>query len=270
MVAPPSQGMVCPVRYEPAREDRKMVSPAASSIRPQRFMGKLAVTCRSLLLGGEERCRHLRLEGSRRDDVDVDVLGHEIAGELRGKLAETRLRGDVGVVHEPTRLEAVDRRDVDDRRPFVGARRGADFRQQLLDQEERTLDVEVDHPVPSLLREIVDGQAPSEPGVVDEDMQGVFALAEGVGEGVATGDVANVARDRRAVAMLAQSSLRLRTGVDLARGDVDACAGPDQPLGDHQANAARAAGDQRDLAAYAEEMFVERAHANHPALRRNR
>ena len=172
VIAPPSQGMVCPVRYEPAREDRKMVNPAASSIRPQRFMGKLAVTCRSCSSVAKSGAVHLRLERSGRDDVDVDVLVHEVARELRGKLAETRLRGNVRVVHEATRLQAVDRRDVDDGRPFVGARRGADLRQKLLDQEEGTLDVEVDHPVPSLLREVVDRQAPSEPGVVDQGCAG--------------------------------------------------------------------------------------------------
>ncbi len=129
------------------------------------------------------------------------------------------------------------------------------------DEKERALHVQIDNAVPGLFGELVDGQAPGQAGVVDQHVQPPFALGDGFRQRFAAGDVAQIAGDRGAVAELAQAALGFRAGILLARRDVDAGAGAHQPLGDHQADAPGAAGHQRHLAANAEQMLVEVAHA---------
>src|SRR6185369_955547 len=96
---------------------------------------------------------------------------------------------------------------------------------------------------------------PVRAGVVDEDVQGLLVCRQRVGDGATAGLGAAVARQRDALALLREAGGDLVADLLLSRRNVDLRAGVDEAFGDHEADAARAARNERHLAANVEEVL---------------
>ena len=118
---------------------------------------------------------------------------------------------------------------------------------QGLGQEEGRLQVQVDHLVPAALGEFVEVCAPGGPGVVEQDVELIFLGQIGGGQRLDAIQGRHILRQGDALG--SQLFRRLQAGRSLARRDVDlGRPGFEVSLGDHFADAARAAGDQSHLA----------------------
>ena len=178
------------------------------------------------------------------------------------------LGGAVGEGVEGRRLQPVDGADVDHPGRDVRGRL-AQQGQELLGQEEDALDVGVHHLVPAHLGEGLDGRAPGGAGVVHQDVELVLLLRQPGGEGLDAAHLGQVGRQRDAGPAIGRSQ-SLSGGVadiGLARGDVDLGARGQEARGDHLANAARAAGDQGDLAPDGKDVVEARGHVSLPGVR---
>ena len=120
---------------------------------------------------------------------------------------------------------------------------------QRLGQEERRLQVQVDDLVPALLGKRVEGLAPGGAGVVDQDVERLLALRDTPRPAPATpSSVETSAGSDTQVPSVDSSRAVASQAVGLARRDVDARALREEARGDHAADAARAAGDERGAA----------------------
>ena len=143
-------------------------------------------------------------------------------------------------------LERADRANVDHGGGALGARPGAEQREQLLEQEEWRFEVEIDHVVPLILGEVVERGVAERPGVVDEDVQRWFARGQFGDQRLDSGERRDVRRDSGDIAC----DLRRSPGdfVRPARTDVHPRARRSEAGGDHPADPGAAPGDQRDPA----------------------
>jgi len=140
--------------------------------------------------------------------------------------------------------------------------RGLEDRVGRLGGDEHTGEIGVDHRPPLRDAEVFGSLADADPGIVHQDVEAAEAgdgrAHHGLGEGL-VGDVDLHRRGRRAEGR----DLLQRRGVlgRIARGDHDLGPGAGQALGDPQADAAVAAGDERRLAGQ-----VEQLHAGGPTM----
>src|SRR5271163_4259558 len=88
----------------------------------------------------------------------------------------------VAVILERGGAQPVDRSDVDDTRWVLGARCGTQLAEQRDCEVEDALDVRVRDLVPPDLGELLQGRAPNDARVVDEDVQRREPLTRGSGE----------------------------------------------------------------------------------------
>ena len=129
---------------------------------------------------------------------------------------------------------------------------------ERLGQEERRLEVEVCDLVPAALRKFVEIRAPGGARIVDENVELRLALADFAREHLDAAEAGNIDRQRDAFAAIGGRKLfggRL-AGARLSRGDVDPGGALREKSGrDHLADAARAAGDQRDASLQREQIL---------------
>jgi hypothetical protein len=151
-------------------------------------------------------------------------------------------------------VQAVDAADVHDARRVVGGGRLLEERQEGPRQEERRLQVQVEHLVPGRLGERGQRFAPGGPGVVDEDVQLVLPLAHRGGQPDALLLAGQVGRDRPHLPERREPLDGGVPGLGLAGADVDARPGLEEAAGHHQADPAGAAGDHGDLAGQVEQV----------------
>src|SRR5207302_5564166 len=116
------------------------------------------------------------------DAVDVDVVLHQDVGHVPGEHVQAGFGGGVGEVVEVGDRQAADGSDVHHRRRSIGGAGGAKGGKEVLGEEEGALDVEIGDAVPRLLTEVVDGGAPAQAGVVDEDVEVALALRDLAGQ----------------------------------------------------------------------------------------
>ncbi len=175
-----------------------------------------------------------------------------VARQPLGEVDQAGLAGVIGIGLLRIGPDPVDRGDVDDLGRPLGGCCGLERPVQGLGQEERRLEVQVHHLVPAVLGEGVELGEPGGAGVVDQDVELGFVLRKGAGQGLAAFDGRDVLRQRDA----ARSELggRCVAGGGLARRDVDLGAEGDEAGGDHLADAARAAGDERRAPGEGEEV----------------
>ena len=234
-----------------------MTVPPMSSgepMRPRRHAGLDRSPSRRVV---EHERHHLRLEGTRSDGVDRDVLADELAGQVAGQHVHAGLRRAVREVVGGRHGDAVDRADHDDPGGILGGSRRSRRREQRLGQEERRLDVEIHHLVEAGLGELVDRGTPGGAGVVDQDVHPILVLVDGTDETTHLVGVAQIGGDRDALAALQ------RVGRGIARlglpgRDVDPHPVVDERLGDHESDPPRSAGHHGHLAAHTEEVLDRR------------
>jgi hypothetical protein len=133
---------------------------------------------------------------------------------------------------------------------------GLQQRQERPGEEERRLEVEVEHLVPGRAGELLQRRAPRGAGVVDEDVDPLLGAAHLRGQPDALGLGGEVRRDAGDVAVLPELGDGLRHGLGLAGGDVHRSARLQQPAGHHQPDAPGAAGHDGDLAGQVEQLHV--------------
>ncbi len=195
---------------------------------------------------------HVGGEGARRDRADHDALVRQPQRHAAREVDQAGLAGGVRVGFLRVDRHAVDRGDVDHLGQVVG--RGLpEHRRQRLRQEEGRLQVQVDHLVPAAFRKFVERRAPGGAGVVDQDVERALVLGVGLDQRLRAVERRHVGRQRDAVAEGRQLLGGLVAGRGLARRDVDARALRQEAFGDHAADAARAAGDERAAALEREE-----------------
>ena len=170
---------------------------------------------------------------------------------------DRRLRRAVRVGLETGWSETVDRPDVDDPSRVVRGAGRLQQGEQLLDHEERSLHVDVEHAVPALLGKLLQRSPPRLTGVVDEDVELRLVFAELGGQSFGTSEAGQVRRDRDALAAvtLHQPICRGTARVSLAGTDVDLRAVGEEAGSDHLADAAGATGHECHLAADGEQVL---------------
>ena len=256
---PPSIGRTWPVMCLPACEANSSVAPLRSSSSPIRSSGAWPASA----FGADALDRalgHLAREHAGRQRVDVDVVLAPFAGQGAGEVHHRRLAGVVGHHRHVGAVagQAGDRGDVDDLAALP--RDHAVLADRLAHQEDRA-DVEVHHLVPGLERVILGCRAPGGAGVVDEDVHLAETRHRVLRHPHDLARLAHVGSDpERLDAALLQMPGRFLEVAGLARGEQDAGAGLAERLGDLQAEAARAAGDERGLAGKVEQLANGGAH----------
>jgi hypothetical protein len=153
-------------------------------------------------------------------------------------------------------VEPVDAADVHDAGRVVVRTRLLEQREECPGEEERRLQVQVEHLVPRRFGEGLQRLAPRRAGVVDQDVQLVLALAHHRGQPAALRLGREVGRHRDDLAELGQLGDRGLPGLGLARADVDAGAGLEQAAGHHQADSPGSTGDHGHLAGQVEQVHV--------------
>src|SRR6266699_1786172 len=129
------------------------------------------------------------------------------------------------------------------------------FLEQPLRKEEHRFDVEVHDLVPSRLREVFEAGAPGGSCIVDENIQPFLATLHFPGQPLDLIHSRQIRRYGDALPDARQLSGERIARIRLARRDVDLGAVLDIAASDHFADAATSAGDQRDLAAHAEQLL---------------
>src|SRR2546422_822360 len=198
---------------------------------------------------------HLRGEKSRRDGVHRDAVLAPFRGKRArkidnapfGRVVAERLQHAYGVAAQPR-----DRRDVDDSAIAVRDHRALSRR---LGHEEGAGQVQVHELLPRLQGVILGRRAPGGARVVDEDIQPPVALEESRHHRLDRFGLRQIADERQRLDVLpSEMRSRLFQLLGFPRGDRELRAHLAERLGDLQPEAARAAGDQRDLSGEIEEF----------------
>ena len=173
----------------------------------------------------------------RRDDRDTDVLG--LQAQALGDGEDGELRAAVNGASWPD-LVAADRREVDDVARLPGPHVGQDGG----DAVEHASDVHVNHAVPLVNLEFVQGREWHYAGVVDDHIDLPEALQREIGEGLHVGEVGHVERAVfRCAAIGADLGGDLLEAVGAAGAEYDAGALAGEKAGGSLADAAAGAGD---------------------------
>ena len=128
--------------------------------------------------------------------------------------------------------------------------RGCPFqrRQQVAGEKEQRLEVEVGDLVEALFGEGLDRFAPGGAGVVDQYVEPLFTVADVGNQRLHAFHRRQIGRQRDTTTDRRQFAGNFVADLGGSRGDVDRGARLDIAAGDHQPDAARAAGDQCGLA----------------------
>src|SRR5262249_8572932 len=145
-------------------------------------------------------------------------------------------------------MDAIDRADVDNAGGIFGPTGLFQQRQKVPGQEEDPLDVGIHHFVPARFREFFERRSPCSAGIVDENIELWLARLYFVREEFTSRGRRKVGRDRRTLADFGQPECSFVDYLFLARRDIYAGAGFEVSASDHESDAARSAGHQRDFA----------------------
>ncbi len=208
--------------------------------------------------------RHVGRKRPGRERVHRHLLLGKLRGEDAGQVMHRRLRGGIGPRGFRLRHVAHDRTHVDDGRRPVARRRGDQHRGEIAGEREKPGHVDAEHAVPRLPGESLERLAPVRPGVVDQDMQRVGALARLGGQRGDAGFVGDRAAEALAGPERGKLLRRRLAGLRLARGDQHARAGAEQRLGADPAETCRPAGHQRRAAPDGKKIVC----SDHGSLRR--
>ena len=192
--------------------------------------------------------RHVGRKRSGRERVHSHLLLRKLRREDAGQVMHRGLRGGIGPCGFRLRHVAHDRTHVDDGRRPVARRRSDQHRGQIARQREKPGHVDAEHAVPRLPGEGFERSAPVRPGVVDQNVQHVGALAGLGGQRGDAGFVGDRAPETLAGPERGKLLRRRLASLRLARGDQDARAGAEQRLGADPAKTGRPAGHQRGAA----------------------
>ena len=196
----------------------------------------------------QHEVRHLRREQPRRDRIDQDPAGRELARHHPRQLMDRRLARGIGIgLHDLGGL-GVYRPDVDDPRRILVAGGCREQRQEPLRERKRRLDVDRHDAAPALGGEVGERCAPGLTGVVDERVKSGLARRELAYDGRDTLGRREVGVDTDGLAVGTEGGNRLGERVLLAPRDVDPGARGHEGRGQHPADAADAAGDEHRLA----------------------
>ena len=162
-------------------------------------------------------------------------------------------------------MNAVDAADVDHPgRVILGAGR-AQRPEEFLHHPERRLHVEVQHPVPGGGGKGFQRLAPGGTGVVDQNVQAIGGGTHLGGQPLAFLLLRQVGGNRADRAELRQLRDGLGALVGFAGTDDDLSAGLQQAAGDHQADTAGSARDQRGLPGQSEQVIQVRFPHHNPS-----
>ncbi len=241
MVRPPLTDSVWPVMKAASSEARKTTAPARSSGSPSRPRGIACFSAAaSFSFPPETSWKQRRVRRTGADDVDVDAVARDLAGERLGESDDPGLRARVNRLArrpDPTRVGGY----ADDlpRAPF-------DHRlEHGTHAGDRALEVDRQHLVPGRFLALHERLDLVPAGVVDEHvdrpqlrdhLRDAGANLRGIGDVDAGSDrtAADLARRSRSARRVDVGDRDLRTLLDEARGD-------------RAADAAGPSGDEHDL-----------------------
>ena len=172
------------------------------------------------------------------------MFADQLPGQQARQLVQGGLARAVGVGLLTVAADAGHRADIDDPRRVGGAAGLAQQRQQLLDAAKHRGHVELHDLVPGLGRISLQRGAPGGAGVIDQDIQLADVVRQLRRQVLHAFFAGQVGGDAVAGAQGRQLGGSLGAGLGIAGADINRGAGFDKGLGDHQADAAGAAGDQ--------------------------